>query len=366
MLALARLTAWGGDVDPAHAAGSRRSWALRHGLLLALEDAAGRRGLGEATPLPGLSRDSVSDARVALAALDWSRLDPREVAEGRGPEEITSLPSSARFAVETACVDLVGRIDGTPALHVLGAPLDAAPILVNALVGHVDAPDLPEQAAAATRRGALVLKVKLGGRDLDAEVSALRALRDQVGSSVRVRVDLGGALSAGVATAWLDALADVGVEAVEEPCGGAALLAIGTGRTPWLADESLADAELRERLTIAPACAGVVLKPTLLGGMMACLAIARRAQENGKTVTITHAFEGPVARAACAALALAVRADLAGLDEHAGLEAFPSLPCAALPAAAPLGVRATDAPGLGLRVEQATVDGLPWSELWRR
>ncbi|MBL9024054.1 MAG: O-succinylbenzoate synthase [Myxococcales bacterium] len=366
MLALARLTAWGGDVDPAHAVGSRRSWALRHGLLLALEDAAGRRGLGEGTPLPGLSRESVSDARVALAALDWSRLDPREVADGRGPELTASLPSSARFAVETACVDLVGRAEARPASRVLGGAPASGTIPVNALVGHVDDPELPKRAAVAVRRGALVLKVKLGGRDLDAERSALRALRDEVGASIRVRADLGGVLAADTAKAWLDALAEVGLEAVEEPCGGAALLAIGTGRTPWLADESLADAELRERLITAPACAGVVLKPTLLGGMMACLAIARRAQDNGKTVTITHAFEGPVARAACAALALAVRADLAGLDEHAGLEAFPSLPCAALPAVAPLGVRATDAPGLGLRVEEATLDGLPWSELWRR
>lgn len=367
MVVRVRLIAWGGRVDPSRAVGSRRVWDERRGLLLVLEDASGARGFGEATPLPGLSAESIEDVGASLVRVSWSRLDPRQVAAGAARRgELAALSPSARFAVETACVDLVGLITRRSAATLLGAPPNVAPVPVNALIGRALAPDLVERARQALARGASVLKVKLAGHDLDAELAALRAVRDAVGPQVRIRVDLGGALSQAEALRWLLVIANARVEAVEEPCGGAALVTLGRGAIPWLADESLASPAIGEALVESQGCGGLVLKPTLLGGLFSCLELARRAREKNKAVTITHAFEGPVGLAACAALALAAGADLAGLDDHAALAAFPAWRTAMLSGERPLAVRPTESPGLGLAGIVPAFFAQSGTVLWQR
>jgi len=368
MVLRVRLISWGGVVDPSRVLGSRRVWERRDGLLLLLEDASGARGAGEATPLPGLSTETIEDVARALEQIDWARLEPRRVLDGAAPAGPEGrLPPSARFALETACADLVGALSGQPAARLLapfGRPREL--VIVNTLLGHVRSADLVERARDALRRGAAAVKVKLAGRDIDAELKALRQVRDAIGPAVRLRTDLGGALDAANAPRWLAGMANVGVEAVEEPCAAAELAALPSGPVPWLADESLAAGPFREEILRAPGCAGVVLKPTLLGGLRASLEIARRAREHDKSVTITHAFEGPVGLAACGALALAGGADLAGLDEHGALSAFPPWRSAMLSVEPPLAVRATPHAGLALFASDHRVESLQGRELWRR
>lgn len=350
MLARARLVRWGGAVDPVRVIGSRLSWSLREGLLLALDDDDGTVGFGEATPLPGFSPDTLAEAEAALASFDWG--------SGWGfadRQSLRGLPSSARFAVETAELDLRGRREGMPLATLLGAPARRAPVPLGALAGRLE--DDPEShAREALARGAALVKVKSSGRDLEGERAALRRLRTAVGPTGRLRVDLGGALDVGDVPLWLEMFAEAGVEAVEEPCSGRALATLGRTAIPWLADETLADETLHDALIDNPACAGLVLKPTILGGLGACLDLAARARNADKSVTITHAFEGPVARAAAAALALACEASVAGLDEHAALAAFPALPCGMLSGRAPLAVEPSSSAGLGLEGDPPVYD----------
>ena len=368
MVARVRLIPWGGVVDPSRVLGSRRVWERRDGFLLLLEDASGATGAGEATPLPGLSKETVEDAGRALAQIDWSRLDPKRVLDG-GPVggHASQLPPSARFALETACADLTGALMRTPTAQLLAPFGRAQPmVIVNTLLGHVRSADLVERAREALRRGAAAVKVKLAGRDIDAELKALRQVRDEIGPSVRLRTDLGGALAAPEAARWLAGMANVGVEAVEEPCPAAELPSLPRGPVPWLADESLASGPFREEILRSRGCAGVVLKPTLLGGLRTCLELARRARETDKSVTITHAFEGPVGLAACGALALAGGADLAGLDEHGALSAFAPWKSAMFSAEPPLAVRATPHAGLALFATSHRAESLDGTDLWRR
>ena len=49
---------------------ARRNWSTRESLLLRISDSAGRSGIGEASPLPGYSRDRLAEAEAALAELN--------------------------------------------------------------------------------------------------------------------------------------------------------------------------------------------------------------------------------------------------------------------------------------------------------
>ena len=65
----------------------------------------------------------------------------------------------------------------------------------------------------------------------------------------------------------------------------------------------------------------------VLGGLSHCLELGRRARALNLGVVVSHSFDGPVALAAAAALALALPAGIAqGLAPHAGLSAWPPIP----------------------------------------
>ena len=303
-------------------------WSERAGLLLRLRDRHGLVGLGEASPLPGYSPDTLADCRDALETItlpdDFEPNDVRSIAE-RVPIDVPA----ARFAVETALLDLAGKRLGVPA-SVLLADRERAPIPLNATIASID------DAMAAHRRGIRTFKVKVGtpGR-FDDEIGLLRALRDRLGPDIALRADANRAWTVAEAHRALDALAPIGLEYIEEPVHAGACLAHSP--IPLAIDESLADADWA-----LGSASVMVLKPMLLGGLFRCWDLARL----GVDVVVSHLIDGPVALGACGELALALGAHRAcGLDRHVGLTAWPRAHVAGISADH---IMPTAAPGIGV------------------
>lgn len=324
-------------VSPTRAiAGGRGAFSERSGVLVLLEDDRGNGGIGEASPLPGYSSESVDDCERAIS--NWL------------PTRSIELPSAARFAIETALVDLAGQRAGVPVFRLLSCRAEAARVEVNELLDlTVTLDDLTERAASALRRGVRTVKIKVGRPDAwDAELGALVSLRRSFGPALRLRLDAGGAWGLDDARRHLAELAPVEPEFVEEPTSGAALLELGPASVRWAVDESLANRALARALVGARGCSAVVLKPALVGGLLAARELAVEAFSLGRSVVVTHLFDGPVGLASACELALSlpVAPVACGLAPHAGLDAWRdvSVPhLATLPA-----VTSTGRAGLGL------------------
>jgi o-succinylbenzoate synthase len=301
---------------------ARQSWPLRRSWLVTLTDAAGTAGVGEAAPLPGYSQDTLEDAERALSSVSAEGLraalaisPPHAALAAVGALVPGSCPS-ARFALETAALDLLSRRRGTSAPALLGA-LDTTERPLAALLGGAASPTLLDHAERAFQEGYRCFKLKVGAPGAFArELEGASALRDHFGDAVALRLDANGGLSAADLSAHGATLQLLGLELFEEP--GAPLPA----PLPLALDESLqgldpdaAEAVWRERSARA-----IVLKPTALGGLSRCWELAERAQRTGVAVVLSHAFEGPVAWRAAAALALALPASA----PH-GLAPYPSL-----------------------------------------
>ena len=335
-------------IDGAH--GPR---ARREGLLLALTDDRGHTGWGEASPLPGLSVDTMADAHAALDGLDVGSIAVDEVSLDAIAGAVAALPStlpSARFALETALLDLAARSRDMSVAELLGAERGARRAL-SALLSGVTPDALAESAARAVRAGATTLKLKLDGRaPLGDNVARVRTVRSAARAPIALRLDANGTFDPARVTDTLAALAFAAPELVEEPVAGHALLALlahPRSPIPIAVDESLATTDLALRDALLGAVFAVVLKPTLLGGLLACRALARTAQSRGVRAIVTHTLDGPVALAAAAALALALPRGLAhGLAPHPCLAAYP---VAELDAIQGLELRVPEAPGLGVR-----------------
>ncbi|AUX31729.1 O-succinylbenzoate synthase [Sorangium cellulosum] len=335
----------------------------RRGLVLSLTDDEGRVGLGEATPLPGFSPDTADDDERALAelpgALGAIGLPGGDAATStaapailRALEPLSSrlrgVPA-ARFALETALLDLVGQRLGLPASACLGGHRRAE-VQVNGLLATSAAlPEMLGSARALVARGVRAIKVKLrsrGDEGFARDLEALRALRREH-PSIELRLDANAAWSLEDAPRRLALLAPLEPRFVEQPVAPELLHRLGAQAVPWAADESLAAPGMPERLLEAEGCAAFILKPAMLG-LLRAHDLGRRAQERGLGAVVTHLFDGPVALAAACELALALpRPPLAcGLDAHAGLAAWPAIRIPQLREGGR--VAASDRPGLGV------------------
>jgi o-succinylbenzoate synthase len=375
------------------AANARLSFRERRGWVLQLRDANGRIGLGEASPLPRYSPDDLDQARRALETAPWTALPEggvldlsrpfvEAVAPALGAGALDPVPS-ARFAVETALLDLAGQALGRPAWQVLlpgASPPPECP-LAALLPAGASPEGLVDAGRAAVAAGHRTLKVKIGRPGaFDDELLGLQSLRMAVGDEVALRLDANGTLLAGLSLdrerilrRRLEALAQLGPELVEEPIAAESLFLARTSPVPLALDETLqrpeADRLLDQALELG-LCQAVVLKPMVLGGLGRCLDLAGRARKGGARSVASHLFDGPVALAAAATLALVLGAledpgdrFAAGLGEHPGLAAWgivdgaeddPSLAGKLLPMRRGSVLRPEGAPGLG--VDPAALD----------
>lgn len=337
-------------------AGAVARWAERRGLSLRVRDDAGEIGEGEASPLPGYSVDSLDCARSVLKAVPWHRLPPfdlerpiatqvRAALDRVGPES-----PSARFAVETALLDLLGKRLGLPAHRLLAPEGGADAVPLCALLRERSAAAAAAEARHAVELGFGALKLKVGA-DLESDLACVRSVRRAVGPAVALRLDANRSLPPDRAQELLSAFGEVQPELFEEPVPAEVVASsLRDAGVALAADESLHDPAAREQvraLTRSRRYRTWVLKPAALGGAFACLDLAAEARALGADAIASHLFDGPVAWAATAALALALGDTRPmGVALHAGLDAWPDRGLASRVANGVL--RPPDASGLGL------------------
>jgi len=320
--------------------GAARGRTERAAVIVELRGARGEVGLGEAAPLPGMSRETIDDAERAIAA--FAGQAPFDVIDRQAAFAIAGAYAeapSARFAIETALLDALARDRGVALAQLLGAP--GAPAIAEVpLAAVVDDPDAARAAVAA---GIRCLKIKLVAGDDVGRVFAIAA----AAPGARLRIDANRSWPRAELAGRLAALAALPIDYVEEPCQGTHQLLDAALPCKLALDESLG-ALTADELAAAlrgPALAALILKPTLLGGFAVSLALADRARRAGIAAIASHGLEGPVGTAACAELALALGGPhAAGLAAHAALAGWRLAP----PQLAADRVHAAPAPGLGL------------------
>ena len=266
-----------------------------------LGNAQGDLALGETSPLPGFSAESLEQAKQQLTRLGESILG-REVpesleAQARGFDHWLrgyNLAPSVRFGFETAVLGLMAAAKGValPAL-LSGEPSRIVP--VNGLLSGTKS-TIMERAKLLLTRGYNAFKLKVGRLSLDDDLAMVRELRSLLGDDVILRLDANRAWDMDQAVAFARGLSDTAIDYIEEPVKSFALL-MQLAQEPLLSlplaiDESLLEME-PEDLSGLPKMKAVVLKPTLLG-FEKTMRFARTALEVGMTPVISSSFESGV------------------------------------------------------------------------
>jgi L-alanine-DL-glutamate epimerase-like enolase superfamily enzyme len=267
----------------------------REMVLVRVRDADGVVGLGEAVPLA--LRGGVGMAEVVAELEGWAE---EQTTEG--------LSAPSLCAVTTARADLLGR----RAADQGDGGDEAIPCNATLVAG------APEAVAADAERwaanGFTTFKLKLGAESVKSpaeadfsqtrvDIEQVRAVREALGPSARIRVDVNAAWDLETAKERLGELEPYGIELAEQPVETLEEMAELAASTsiPLAADESVASLEEAEQAASLGACSYTGIKLSKVGGPEAALAIA-----DVLPAFITSALDGPVGIAAAAQVALSL------------------------------------------------------------
>lgn len=300
------------------------AWSERRGAWLVLEAADGRRGLGEIAPL-----QAIPD----FTALERALADPALLAT----------------ALEQANLDLEAQAAGVPIAALL-ANDSRDRVETNALLFASTAAVAAEEAAQAKANGFRTFKLKVGAADPGEDIRRIEAIRERVGSGIRLRLDANGAWDERTALRVLRAVAPLGIEYVEDPVAGdsrAVRSGAGIAVAADVRSQAEALAAVQERRVDL-----LVLKPQALGGLRATRRIALAAIDAGIGVVVSSAFDTAVGVAG----ALHLAAGLPGPARAHGLATVALLEDAPLDGLDPVeagSLRLPAGPGLGVRLRDA-------------
>ena len=185
---------------------SGMTYIHREGVWIKLK-CANFTGVGEASPLPGFSTETLKEVRYALEgfhqAIDREDLDREELFLLL---EIHSQNTpSVRFALETAIYDILAKEKELPLAKYLNNKANVE-ILVNGLVG-VHQPG----------EGFTVMKVKVGFRNLFDEIENMENLTQSFGEDIQFRLDANGAFDLPKAIRFCKEMEKFNIDYIEQP-----------------------------------------------------------------------------------------------------------------------------------------------------
>ena len=203
-----------------HSATERR-WS--DSVVVRVRDDAGTEGFGEGTPRPYVTGETVETMLEHLGRDLWPRVAGRDLPPAGHlaglatflPETYLAgalAPNAARAALELAMLDCALRRVGRPMASVL--PPRRTRVTYSGVVTAGSVERAVQHARRMRAIGMRHVKVKVG---FDDDVARVTAVREALGPDVTLRLDANGAWTFERAVAVLDAVAPLGIAAVEQP-----------------------------------------------------------------------------------------------------------------------------------------------------
>lgn len=268
-------------------------------------------GWGEAAPLVKLSPDFREDFESVLEKIlrkmnqeIWES-DPQAVLlklKALIPFELPSI----RFGLETAILEW---LNGGEKRIVPNDFFDALkPIPINGLIWMGDREFMLEQIDQKLSEGFICIKMKIGAIDFGQEIALLDYIRSRFSpEKITLRLDANGAFSPNDALEKLKKLAEFHVQSIEQPipAGNWAEMKKLCEVTPLAIalDEELIGIKDKEQLLEQIQPQHIILKPTLIGGILETQAWIQLAQERNIGWWMTSALESNIGLNAISQLA---------------------------------------------------------------
>lgn len=301
----------------------------RQGLVLQLTDEQGTSSLGEIAPLPGLSLETLEEARTEVLSLktkicNQTLPDGLEQLNGGFSswiEEMKLFPS-VRFGIETAVLNLKASAKNIPLAALLHGNYDQHVPVNGLLIGAKET--IVDQARDMVEQGYRAIKLKVGASDLEEDIEKVKAVSEAIQRKALLRLDANQSWDFDQALRFGKAIGPAAVEYIEEPFDFAQGKPFAdTSKIsefyhettiPVALDESIPSLDF-EMIQSIEGVEVLIIKPTLWGGLERTWQLVKNAKKSGIRVIISSSFETGLGLTALASLACGISHNVPiGLD----------------------------------------------------
>ncbi|NKB24276.1 MAG: o-succinylbenzoate synthase [Kiritimatiellae bacterium] len=298
---------------------------FRSGFLIKCIAESGGVGWGDIAPIPQFSSETWETIKEQVPEFTQNMIgvtiDKTTVSLERLLEPLSTMTlyPSVRFGLETAMCNLAAEEWATSVSSILSTRINDF-VFINALLtGGMDT--ICESAEQAKHNGYKTLKVKVGQGALVDDIECINKVCDIANKDMTIRLDANQAWTLDEALTFSRTIQSDKVEYIEEPLKASEDLAVFMAESslPVALDESLIN---RSNIEDWQGIKAVIIKPTLLGGILQALNLSNKARSLGIRSVISSTFESGVGICALVQLAAAIgdRVTSAGLDTYRWLK----------------------------------------------
>jgi o-succinylbenzoate synthase len=287
---------------------------VRKGFIISIKNSKGIEGIGDTAPFPEIGSESLEDAERALKNIKLDlKIELTNIRESFKEllNDYDSLPS-LRHGIEQALLNLICKEKNVTIDKLLELNLKRV-TNVNASIGFLQEDETILKAKKLIEKGFKTLKIKAGMDNFEDEYNWIKAVRDEFGNDVTLRIDANGKWELDEAVKYLLKLEDLNLEYAEQPVNSLDNFITLKNSTlvPLAADESIRTKKAAEDFIKKNAVDYLILKPMIIGGLLPTLEIIELAEKNNITPVITSSFESAVGKANAVIAAAIVKKDTA-------------------------------------------------------
>ena len=303
-------------------------------------------GWGEASPFPGLSRDTLETVQLELARLHNQSIElPKNLKGVHSLVYKWVASQSSAHGFGTALLDCMAQKTGVTLAQLLNQNMRR-----EVPISHLYTD--PDTLFDAVMLGVQTVKIKVGMGSIGDDIERIRSIRDLAGPDIQLRLDANGAWSEDEASQIISSIAEFKVCCIEDPVHPENLDAMARLRGRGIdiaADEPIHSPAALQKIIDHQAADVAVIKPMRVGTPLTALAMIALASDAGLDTFVTTTLDGAVGR--MTALHIAAAAPTSGL-RACGLNTGHWLASDVAETPDMLGSHITspDRPGLGLAV----------------
>ena len=300
-------------------------------LLVRVATDAGIEGAGEATVSARWSGETAWSAQSLIDRVLEPALvdcDPCDVVQiDRRMDALAAHNWFAKSAIEMACWDIRGKVEGKPVYELLGGACRPLAVRSRYSMGAYEPNHAAARAKELVAEGFTTIKVKVG-TDPAADVERARAVRAAIGPEMELTVDANCGWDADTAIRCIRELDDCRLALDEQPTPDGDYEALARVRretsVPVMADDICFNLVHARELVRNECCDVISVYPGKQGGIRKAKAIVEFAAAHGVACSIGSNLELDVATAAMAHLVAACPnmqvekypGDMLGADYH--------------------------------------------------
>lgn len=272
----------------------------RTGFYFTIKDRSGNLGIGEVSPLPGFSKESLQDAENDIARL--IKIFSEKEFEFNFDFNIdlhagSKIVPSVKFGFEQALINLFLKQNDSIFTNLLNS-IKKNFIEVNFVVDINDRNEILKKVNEATTNGYRTIKLKIGRENFDEDLSIIDSIRSKIPMEINLRLDPNGAWDVDTAFEYIQKLSGYNIQYIEDPCNHVeCMLKLNTiSPIPIALDLCVNTMDDLAKQISSGKFKYIVVKPMLLGSVVKLIELIDVANSMNVNLIISSAFETAIGK----------------------------------------------------------------------